>query len=274
MKSIHWLLQSLFFGIVLLLSGCATSENSKTGTLNSTDKPFEGAVLVPVDSLTPFEKTKARAENGDAKAQSDLAWMYWTGHGVQEDYQKALEWYQKAAVQGNRDAQTVLGLMYQNGEGVAKDDVEAAKWYRKAANQGDAVAQGALGRMYEKGEGVAQDYVQAYVLYSLVAYQGKIPAPVVDQGRTNTVETNLFQSFRDNLARSMTTEQIALAQFNLGDVFYNAYQNGIEKNFMVAVNWLGLAADKGNVDAQYNLGVIYFNGNPPNSSEAYASKRP
>ena len=47
--------------------------------------------------------------------------MYYNGLGVEKDYQKAKEWYEKAAAQGNARAQTNLGDMYYNGEGVSQN---------------------------------------------------------------------------------------------------------------------------------------------------------
>jgi len=41
--------------------------------------------------------------------------MYEKGDGVEESYEKAVEWYLKAAEQVNADAQCNLGWMYVNG---------------------------------------------------------------------------------------------------------------------------------------------------------------
>jgi TPR repeat protein len=38
--------------------------------------------------------------------------MYYLGQGVKVDYNKAAQWYEKAAEQGNADAQFYLGGMY------------------------------------------------------------------------------------------------------------------------------------------------------------------
>ena len=43
---------------------------------------------------------RARAEEGDAKAQHDLAGMYYYGKGVPQDYAEAVRWYRKAARPG------------------------------------------------------------------------------------------------------------------------------------------------------------------------------
>lgn len=63
------------------------------------------------------------------------------------EYDKAFEYYQKAAEKGYALAQFYLGLCYHNGEGVEKNLSEAVKWYRKAADQGHAEAQNALRKL-------------------------------------------------------------------------------------------------------------------------------
>ena len=63
----------------------------------------------------------------------------------------------KAAEQGHARAQNHLGWMYDEGIGVSQDDQEAVSWYGKAAKQGLATAQNNLGVMYTEGRGVSQD---------------------------------------------------------------------------------------------------------------------
>ena len=76
------------------------------------------------------------------------------------------------ADQGNAPAQTYLGFMYESGSGVVKDEVEAVKWYRKAADQGYALAQFNLGLMYANGRGVPKDEAEAYKWWLLAGAQG------------------------------------------------------------------------------------------------------
>jgi hypothetical protein len=95
--------------------------------------------------------------------------MYHNGDGVTQDYAEAMRWYRLAADQGYARAQSNLGLMYDSGIGVPEDSAEAARWYRLAADQGDANAQGMLGSMYATGQGVPQDYVQAHMWFNLPA---------------------------------------------------------------------------------------------------------
>ena len=136
------------------------------------------------------------AEQGSAKAQFALGFMYRNGQGVSQDNRQAVLWYRKAAEQGDASAQTNLGLMYDNGEGVPEDDHQAALWYRKAAEQGNADGQYFLGLMYDYGEGVPEDDVHAYTWFNLAAAQGHEEA----------------EQARDFSRLDMTRGQIAEAQ--------------------------------------------------------------
>ena len=119
-----------------------------------------------------FLEAKAKAEAGDAVAQSILGDCYYFGEGVREDEAEAAKWYRKAADQGDVRAQFSLGVMYAKGRGVPKDEAEAMKWYRQAADQGYAQAQVNLGQMYANGEGVPKDEGEALKWNRKAADQG------------------------------------------------------------------------------------------------------
>ena len=115
-------------------------------------------LCVPVQAQTPeIDALRARAEQGDARAQSRLGNMYRYGEGVPQDDAEAVRWYRLAAEQGYASAQTRLGVMHFEGRGVMQDFAEAARWYRRAADQGEVHAQFFLGGLYTTGRGVPQD---------------------------------------------------------------------------------------------------------------------
>jgi TPR repeat protein len=99
--------------------------------------------------------------------------MYENGHGVEQSYEKAAEYYTMAAEQGHADAQYNLGVMYDNGHGVEQSYEKAAEYYTMAAEQGDAGAQYNLGAMYLSGEGVEQSYSIARKWWIKAADQGQ-----------------------------------------------------------------------------------------------------
>lgn len=118
----------------------------------------------------------ALAEQGDARAQQALAWMYYEGQGRQRNYDKAVYWYRKAAEQGNITAQINLAQMYAYGKGVQQDFTEAARWWKKLADQGDVKSQLALAGLYYQGSGQERDFGAAVRLWREAARQGNVEA--------------------------------------------------------------------------------------------------
>jgi hypothetical protein len=155
-----------------------------------------------------FEKLKAKAEQGDTIAQSNLGVAYAEGKGVGKDDTEAARWYRKAAEQGFAGAQFNLARAYADGRGVSKDDVEAAKWCRKSADQGFAYAQIMLSAMYNSGTGVPQSDHEAATLLLKAAEQG-----------------------------------VPIAQHYIG-LMYGAGK-GVTEDYIEAYKWLSLAAARG-----------------------------
>jgi hypothetical protein len=106
-----------------------------------------GAFIVALAAIAP---AKAGTVQGGIAALS------------RHDYVAAFRIFGPLAEQGSARAQTYLGYMYANGYGVPQDYIESARWYAVASERGDATAQYMLGLMYDKGHGVPQDYVEAY----------------------------------------------------------------------------------------------------------------
>jgi TPR repeat protein len=119
-----------------------------------------------------FKAWQPLANDGYAKAQAAMAWMYHTGNGVPKDSKTAVEWYLKAAEQGHAIAQNNLAVMYENGLGTKVNDKAAAAWYREAADSGYPYAQYNIGRMYAEGRGLAQDIDEAKYWWRIAARQG------------------------------------------------------------------------------------------------------
>ena len=89
------------------------------------------------DYATVLEEWTPLAEQGDADAQYNLAYMYKNGEGVPQDYQTAVKWFTLAAKQGNPNAQYNLGISYAKGEGVFQDYTYAHMWLNIAAANGN-----------------------------------------------------------------------------------------------------------------------------------------
>jgi TPR repeat protein len=81
---------------------------------------------------------------------------YKNGRGVEQSYEKAIEYSTLAIQQDDPNAISNLATMYYQGEGVTKSIEKAIELYTRAANQGHATAQANLGVFYINGEGVDQ----------------------------------------------------------------------------------------------------------------------
>lgn len=116
------------------------------------------------------------------------------GRGVARDISQAVAWYRKAAEQGYAKAQSNLGALYADGDGVGRDEAQAVAWWRKAAEQGHPRARINLGVMYAEGRGVPPNLPVAYALLGtarlpedLAGYRDRLAAQMspaqIAQGR-------------------------------------------------------------------------------------------
>jgi TPR repeat protein len=84
----------------------------------------------------------AYAQAGDPHKQNQMGKMCYYGDGMPQDYEVAVEWWQKAAEQGNYDAQLALVNAYRTGTGVEINGRLANYWLEQAGSQlTDEVAQ-------------------------------------------------------------------------------------------------------------------------------------
>lgn len=177
----------VFVRTIVLLLGCVLTVAS--GICQAQEKPDPAKEY--------YLQVSAAAAKGDLKAEVCLGALYATRMGVPQDYQKAFEWYKKAADrrlpegieavagvyqfglgvpknpkralamyhklmdQGYLPAATDIGVYYMSNDwGMHKDYAEAIKWYLKAAAADDYMAEARMGMMYNNGWGVKRDPIK------------------------------------------------------------------------------------------------------------------
>ena len=64
---------------------------------------------------------KEHADKGDPQAMVTVGQSYYAGEGVEKDFNKAAEWFAKAALYTDGDALSNLSRMFREGEGVTKN---------------------------------------------------------------------------------------------------------------------------------------------------------
>jgi len=150
-----------------------------------------------------------------------------------------------------------------------------------AAEGGHPVAQWKLGRMYADGDGVTQDDLRAFEYFSRIANQHAEDSPSAPQA---TIVANAFvalgryylagipnSKIKSDPDRAREMFSYAASYFGNADAQYDLARlylrnaGASRDDFRYGTRWLGLAAQKGQHQAQALLGQMLFNGDqmPP-----------
>jgi TPR repeat protein len=87
------------------------------------------------DYKTAVQMWEPLAKQGNPLAQFNMALLYHSGLGVEQDESMAVNWYHKAADNGYYMAQEYLAVGYQEGWfGLPKDQKKAKYWQRRVDN--------------------------------------------------------------------------------------------------------------------------------------------
>lgn len=145
-----------------------------------------------------------------------------------------------------------------------------------AAEGGHPVAQWKLGRMYADGDGVIQDDVRAFEYFSRIANAHAEDSPSAPQA---AIVANAFvalgryylngipnSKIKPDTDRAREMFSYAASYFGNADAQYDLARlylktpDASRDDFRYGARWLGLAAQKGQHQAQAMLGQMLFNG--------------
>ncbi|KAK3860404.1 hypothetical protein Pcinc_033546 [Petrolisthes cinctipes] len=190
--------------------------------LDEENNPGSASSLLDFDLIQYYQFL---AEKGDVQAQVGLGQLHYQGgRGVDQDHQRALNYFLQAAEAGNANAMAFLGKMYLEGSSVVKQSNETAlKYFKRAAEQNNAVGQSGLGLMYLHGRGVDQDYSLALKYFTHAADQGWVDG-----------------------------------QLQLGNMYFSGL--GVRRDYKMAIKYFNLASQSGHVLAFYNLAQMQASG--------------
>lgn len=120
----------LVFSTVLATgASCASAQNYDEGM----------AAYNAGDYKTAFNDLLPLAQHGDLRVMNTLAFLYFSGNGIVQEYAQALKWYREAAEKGDVISQQSIGMMYDLGKGVVQDNIRAHMWYNIASANGDTL---------------------------------------------------------------------------------------------------------------------------------------
>ncbi|HRJ65675.1 MAG TPA: hypothetical protein PLW48_00935 [Alphaproteobacteria bacterium] len=124
----------------------------------------------------PLQALEARAFEGYAEAQHDLAATYAEGNRTRQDYERARAWFTRAAAGGVANAHYNLGVMAQQGLGSTANMQQAMAHYEDAAKLGHAEAMYNLGLLYAEGRAVPKSAWRAVTYFKRAANAGLVQA--------------------------------------------------------------------------------------------------
>ncbi len=167
------------------------------------------------------------ADGGDTEAMVEMGSLYIN----ETNFDEGLKWLHKAADLGITSALTTLGSIYELGNvGMAKDINEAVWWYMKAATNGDISSELHLAQLYRDNVEV-KNLQESFKWFLKVAQQ--------------------FDSSTNRLDKIFT--QVAVVPVA------KAYNKGlgVDQDKTEAIKWYKKAADAGETEAEWRLGVKY-----------------
>lgn len=165
------------------------------------------------------------AEKGDVQAQVGLGQLHLHGgRGVEQNHQRAYDYFTQAANAGNTHAMAFLGKMYSEGSDfIPQNNETALQYFKKASDLGNPVGQSGLGMAYLYGRGVPVNYELALKYFQKAAEQGWVDG-----------------------------------QLQLGTMYYNGI--GVKRDYKQALKFFNLASQAGHILAFYNLAQMHATG--------------
>ncbi len=211
--------------------------------------------------------TKA-AENKYAAAMLHLGNKFLNGSGIQQDLEKAREWFTKAQEAGNVSAKVSLGLIHEVQAANEKDKAKqtdgykkALDFYKQAAEDKLPDAYNKLGYFCENGLGLGKDEAKAAEWYQKGAEAG-LPISMYNWAILNEEGRGVKSKNEAEAVKWLYNAAVAgfaPSQLALGER-YRGGKSGVNKDPVAAMSWIEKAATGGNVGAQMELANMLETG--------------
>lgn len=197
-----------------------------------------------------------------------------------EAEEQAVEWYRKAAGQDHAEAIFELAGLHFSGRGVPEDEAEYYRLEAIAAEKGSTNAQISIARNHLSGEGGTEVSTAKALEYLRSAARGGNSEAMYylgdflsdgeygDGGSWATITPDLEEGLPwiRKCAAECSWPYVAYAQYDLGDLYYRA------EDYVEALRWYRRAGEADWGEAQYMVGVMYYEGKGVPQSYAEAAK--
>ncbi len=254
-----------------------SAENGRFSAMNEIGTRYSEGIGVKKSEKKAVKWYKQAAEGGHAEGQANYGLQHEFGNGgLKESAKKALYWYQLSAEQGDASGQAYLGEMYESGTVVEENLAEARRLYKLAAAQDNDFAKERLADMDSSRTSSASANASSS---SSIASSGQMSAEealddaidAIDAFSASLEPANFksaetlfnrkeFEAAYPMFYKMATENNHARSQAYIG--WMNGYGKGTTQSWEEGVKWTRKAAEAHDAEAQHDLGVYYFNGNP------------
>ena len=199
------------------------------------------------DKVTALKYYLKAAENGIISAMLDCGCIYFEGRGgVEQDIDKAIEWFKKAGQLGSSAALNNIGYIY----GTMGNHKAAISWYEKAANLGDVVAMLNLSNVYRNeynNKNLAQKWLKKAETLNDTASIRKVAEYYFYEDIVSNHVDKAIKLYKKAINFGDTE-----AYKELGDLYFEI------EDFKNAHDSYRDGATKGNVNCMFELGMMLF----------------
>ena len=204
-------------------------------------------------------KARAKQYFEDAIRFENMYAMYNLAHMYfeEQNYKECFVWFERAASMGHMGAQYELAELYRNGNGIPPNMNQAIVWYGKAANQGSIEADFKLGEIFFEGiNGVNPDMIAAEIHYGKAAQKGHSDAQLMLGYLYSNIKKDVKSAMRWYEAAAAQNNRVA--EFNMGVIFENG-ENG-KPDQALAIEWYKRSAAHGYPEAINRLKQLNIPG--------------
>ena len=193
------------------------------------------------------------AEENLAFAQTIVGKVYYRGKLNERNYEKAFDWFSKAAESGNSSAQYLLGNMYENGTFVEQNYDTALSYYKNSAAQNNIMAIGEMAYMKDNGYGMPMNKEEAEKIYLQLAEErddewSMIKLAYIEMDRGNSEER--LKWIQKALEKEYIDAYVDLGIFYQSDEKYKDLEKAQQSYYQ--------AAQLGNPEGMNGLAMIYY----------------
>ncbi|MFN3209537.1 MAG: GYF domain-containing protein [Roseovarius sp.] len=219
----------------------------------------DGREVITSTRSAPAEEN-GEAELTEAARLNNMGVAYYRGEGVEQSYEKAVEYYEKALALGSTIAADNLSSIYWYGvEGIPVDEPRSVGYARTGFEDDHPHSIYVMGMAYLKGITVEENLTLALDYLNRAGDEGRSDALNqlgVEYARGETVPMDEAKAAEYYLRAAELDNHVAQSNY----AWFLWQGRGVEKDAAEALRYALMSVEKGNRAATFLAGVIHYHG--------------